>query len=277
MQFFSQRVEQIGDGEFRLRHSGLNVRKILGRLDAGMSTKQICAELEGVNESDVHACKALATLAMPDRREYIRNERFRPRNGTNGRRSLKVLFDENLSWKIVPELINNITKLSHVVLEDMQSWRDVDIWQRAVAGEWDIIISHDSDFARLARMSAMRRIIEAGSVEAADLSDLPFVVHVDKKNVEKEDVIEAFRKRGHLIAKEAQKAPRTRVYLGMKSNGAFYGPQCREVFNAFAAYDPDSHAKHTTVEAHTINWRGLNHERERAELPPLDPGEIFTP
>ena len=273
MRFLTNRVERAGEG-YVLTNSGIDVQKILGRVDHGMSASQICEELPGVEPADVHACKALAALVFEDRPEYRRNKKFKPRNKdkAEGRKPVKILLDENITWKIIPDLVNNITELSHVLFENMGGWRDDGIWERGIKGEFGIVITQDHDFRKLAEAHAMDKILRAGSLDA-DINGCPFVVHVDTEVLKKGLVVEAFHTRTPKIVQEASRVPRHMPYMRLDKDGLFRGPSVKMIFRNYAKSDPITHVKPEEVSTDAINWARLNDRRRSAGLQEVGPDD----
>ncbi len=61
---------------------------------------------------------------------------------------MKLLFDENLSRRLVPALALEYPGSSHVELEGLRAQTDEAIWQHAREAEF-VIVSKDNDFRQL--------------------------------------------------------------------------------------------------------------------------------
>lgn len=64
---------------------------------------------------------------------------------------MKLLFDQNLSRKLVSRLADIFTDASHVQFEGMTVATDTDIWQYAKAENF-CIVTQDADFAEKSRL-----------------------------------------------------------------------------------------------------------------------------
>ena len=58
---------------------------------------------------------------------------------------MKLLFDQNISQKLVRELKDVYPRLNHVYLLDMHTATDEEVWNYARIKNF-IIVTHDSDF-----------------------------------------------------------------------------------------------------------------------------------
>jgi predicted nuclease of predicted toxin-antitoxin system len=64
---------------------------------------------------------------------------------------LKLLFDQNLSRKLVTRLVDIYPTLSHVQFHDLQKKTDTEIWSFAKANDF-CIVTQDADFAERSRL-----------------------------------------------------------------------------------------------------------------------------
>jgi predicted nuclease of predicted toxin-antitoxin system len=64
---------------------------------------------------------------------------------------LKLLFDQNLSRKLVPRLANIFPDSSHVQFEGFTEAMDSEIWEFAKSQEF-CIVTQDADFAERSRL-----------------------------------------------------------------------------------------------------------------------------
>ncbi len=69
----------------------------------------------------------------------------------NGRCSVKLLFDQNLSRKLVHRLTDVFPNSSHVQFHDMPEADDAEIWEFAKAHGF-CIVTQDTDFADRSRL-----------------------------------------------------------------------------------------------------------------------------
>ena len=69
----------------------------------------------------------------------------------NGRCSVKLLFDQNLSRKLVKRLADLFPSSSHVQFYDMPEADDAEIWEFAKAQDF-CIVTQDTDFADRSRL-----------------------------------------------------------------------------------------------------------------------------
>ena len=69
---------------------------------------------------------------------------------------MKLLFDENLSRKLVTRLSDLFPGSSHASTEGLLHKPDADLWEHAKAGGFAIVTAH-ADFFELAARSGHRR------------------------------------------------------------------------------------------------------------------------
>ena len=69
----------------------------------------------------------------------------------NGRYSVKLLFDQNLSRKLVKRLADLFPNSSHVQFHDMPEADDAEIWEFAKTQDF-CIVTQDTDFADRSRL-----------------------------------------------------------------------------------------------------------------------------
>lgn len=65
---------------------------------------------------------------------------------------MKLLFDKNLSRRIVPFLLTAFPESTQVALLNLEDATDSEIWQYAKANRF-VIVSHDSDFQERSMVS----------------------------------------------------------------------------------------------------------------------------
>jgi len=64
---------------------------------------------------------------------------------------MKLLFDQNISYRIIKNLKSTIPECSHVKLEKLQNAGDLEIWEYAKKHNFTIV-SFDADFYDLATL-----------------------------------------------------------------------------------------------------------------------------
>ncbi|MDS3860361.1 DUF5615 family PIN-like protein [Thermosynechococcaceae cyanobacterium BACA0444] len=64
---------------------------------------------------------------------------------------MKLLFDQNLSHKLIPRLVDLFPESSHVQLHGLQEKTDTDIWVFARKNGF-CIVTQDADFAERSRL-----------------------------------------------------------------------------------------------------------------------------
>jgi len=272
-----------------LTESGIRVRDVLAMCDEGSSARDILDAHPQLTHSDIDICKALAMISFEDRAEYRRNAAgIRPRKNGKDHRPIKLMFDENLSWKFIPALLDRVSAVSHIELEDMKSAADLDIWRRFSSnGSRAVIITKDYDFVQLAEVFAMESMLRNRSYKGLDdeLKDFPFVVHIDSKKpskskserktrkgkkkkdfLSKEGMVEACSKRAQNFAKEANKEPQRTVYMGLTRNGLRHGLRLPDIFKKYRSGRHDSEQGKVTHLADAdlaeeVNWDLLNEVR----------------
>ena len=237
MKFFARRIRTDFEGELYLCNGDVKVRDVLAALDEGLSRRDVLKRFKKLSENDIYTCKAMATMVMQDRPEYQRNRLNGGHPAGDLRSPIKILFDENLSWKIIPELATGDHEVSHILLEDMGGSRDIDIWNKFQSnGSRAVIITKDDDFIALAEIFAMQAMIKHGRTHGVEIEDQPFVVHVNIKKNDKDDVIAAFQRSARVFMEEATRQPRLVPYMKLKRDGVFGGATLPEIFKKFARY-----------------------------------------
>lgn len=290
----AKRVVEDRKGKYFLRKGDISINEVLGCLDKGLSNEDIFSKYPNLNEGDLHVCKVWAVMVMKDRPEYIQNK-SRKAGRKNGRHPpVKILFDENLSWKIIPEIINNISEVSHVSLEGMDGAKDIELWDSfKTNGGRSIIITRDNDFIKLSEAFSLDAIMKERSFLGLgkELNKNPFVVHVgipkqtSKKHkassggLSKKFVIAAFRMHSKQFIKQALKTKQDIAYMEISRDGIFKGPHLPNIFlkytnQADAPYSREMLKDPKLAERFiqeldfkkTINWKGLNIMRKSVEI-----------
>jgi hypothetical protein len=137
-----------------------------------------------LTERDLRLCSAFLATNVPSHPAYIRNNR--------GKR-VKILFDENLPYGLVPALTEGLPNLSHVYLEGMDGYTDDYIFYRPLyqlkksptsyrrkkdVETKYIIVSRDNDLSDLARAQWMQRIVTCAEPEKINFNDTNVVFRV---------------------------------------------------------------------------------------------------
>lgn len=276
MKLLARRVHYV-DNEPYLNNGDVPVRAVLSLLDKKNGERRVAEKYPFLTDLDIRNCKLLALVELEDRPEYKRNKHVKARRSGKPRQPLKIMFDENLTYKIVPALVNNISEVSHVYFEDMQAWRDIDIWNKVKGCDRrGIVITRDRDFVELAEIFTMEAIVKAGAVDKADISAEPFVVHIDTKVTKKVDVLSAFRKQAHMMAKEAQREPREMPYMTLKGDRIVSGASVRDIFRKYMLPRTDMPDDYRSLIA-AIDWRRLNRVRQDNGLPGISSYALQAP
>lgn len=97
MKFLSGRVYKDICGELYLRDSDAKVHDVLQALRDGLKPRDFAQRFPKVTDSDIHTCKAMAVMALPDCPEYRLNRANNGHSPEDSRLPIKILFDENLS------------------------------------------------------------------------------------------------------------------------------------------------------------------------------------
>ncbi len=301
MEIFAQRIH--GDPQDPvLTQSGMKVRDVLALRDQGMRAPEILKMHPELTDGDIDICKALAMISLEDRSEYRRNAAgITPRKSPKDHRPIKLLFDENLSWKYIPALLDRVAAVSHIELEDMKSAADLDIWREFTSnGSRAVIITRDYDFVQLAEVFAMEAMLRNRAYKGIDddLKQFPFVVHIDsakpkrdkserktrkgKKKADflsREGMVEACSKQAQNFAKEANKEPQRTVYMGLTRNGLRQGLRLPDIFKKYrTGRHIDEQSKVTSLRdadlAEEVDWSALNKVRAHVSYKsgiPLEP------
>ena len=288
MEIFAERIH--GDPQDPvLAQSGIRVRDILALRDSGMRASEILKAHPELSESDVDICKALAMISLEDRPEFTKNAAgITPRKGRGSHPPIKLLFDENLSWKYIPAMLDRVAAVSHIELEDMKSAADLDIWREfASNGSRAVIITRDYDFVQLAEVFAMEAMLRNRAYKGidSDLKSFPFVVHIDSTKpkrdkserktrkgrkkadfLSKEGMVEACSKQAQNFAKEANKEPQRTVYMGLTRNGLKQGLRLPAIFKKYRVGRHESEQGKVTHLADAdlaaeVDWAALNRVR----------------
>ncbi len=288
-----------------LSRTGIRVRDVLEMRDQGLSSKGILEAYPNLDPSDIDVCKALAMVSLQDRPEYRRNAAgIKPRKSSDQHPPVKLMFDENLSWKFIPAMLDRVSAVSHIELEDMKSAADLDIWRRFSSnGDRAIIITRDYDFVQLAEVFAMEAMLRNRGYKGIDddLKQFPFVVHIDTKKpsrdkserktrkgkkkrdfLSKEGMVDACSKRAQNFAKEANKEPQKTVYMGLTRNGLRQGPRLPDIFKKYRTgrhadeQDKVTHLETADLETE-VDWDALNRVRKHVSYKSEDPLPRLSP
>lgn len=169
------------DGSYR--EEQIPIISILQNLDHEASLRA-----GSLTERDLRTALMLATMRLPETDEYKRNNRYK---------RTKILLDENLSTRLIPELSRELSNLSHIYFEGMQGATDEFIYwrpwtqlknrtareQRVHAGTKYIIITLDSDLTEIARNQWLKRIVTSSTPEDIDFSNVNAIFHVRDINL----------------------------------------------------------------------------------------------
>lgn len=180
-------------------------------------------DIFGLTENDIKLCKLIASLRLQASVFY---KKSRPND--DDRSGLKVLVDENLSYKIVTDLMMQGLYISHVYFEDLGGKPDKDIWNSGA----NIIITHDNDFMDIAQMMYIQRCRERAT-QYVDTRDFPMIVIVDKKRIDKDIFLSSFRRFLPDIIEHTMMIPRTSLYGTFHSSGDLTFRSHDDVFKSF--------------------------------------------
>jgi hypothetical protein len=210
-------------GKFRLRNTGIAVETVLTDIDA-LGEEETLRKYEGVlTMHDLDSCKSIAAHNMPERPEF-------QRNGA-GNNPIKILFDENVPHRIIPHLLNDDSRLSHISFNSLTSQSDKAIWSFAKAQGFRAIVTGDSDFVRMADMEIMERLSQPeASFDGIAVSDLPLVVYISAKAKDVAEVEALCRSHMKDIIALAADTGRRGASAHMDDNGFHIRSTPREVY-----------------------------------------------
>tara|TARA_B100000282_G_scaffold140043_1_gene100639 strand:+ start:1860 stop:2798 length:939 start_codon:yes stop_codon:yes gene_type:complete len=293
LKFLSNRIYRDENGEYRLRNCPkAKVESVLACLDAGNNEDQICANYPGINENDIKACKVWATLVMEERYEYKRNKGMKKSRTGTEHPPVKFMFDENLSWKIIPEVLNRISEVSQIHLEDMAGAKDIEIWERfKTNGSRSVIVTRDDDFITLSQVFAMNTILTHKRMDNLDdeIKQYPYVVHVSGKGrgknassgsgLSSSEIAKAFNKYSVGFTKAAMRPRQQNVFCSLNKCGLRAGDSLPQVFERYLTTDynvrqffdlDDIAVENLDIDALNmelcINWQKLNKDRKHVGL-----------
>jgi uncharacterized protein (DUF433 family)/predicted nuclease of predicted toxin-antitoxin system len=119
-----------------IRGMRIAVADVLGWLAAGMTHEQIVADYPELTEDDIRACSRLCG---------------RSRAAPPHRREMKLLFDQNPSFKLCGHLTDLFPGTSQVRLVGLAESGDRAVWDYAKTNGF-MLVSLDSDFAEMAAL-----------------------------------------------------------------------------------------------------------------------------
>jgi predicted nuclease of predicted toxin-antitoxin system len=64
---------------------------------------------------------------------------------------MKLLFDQNISNRIIPKLLEEFTSISHIKIEGLTDATDYEIFMYARQENYEGVVSRDDDFVKLVR------------------------------------------------------------------------------------------------------------------------------
>lgn len=181
-----------------------------------------------MSQEELKLCKLIASLHYEDTCFYRAN-----RSNDPNRPPLKVIVDENLSYKTVTDLMLSGLNFTHVSFDDLNSKPDAQIWWESGA---KIIVTMDDDFQRMAESYYLRRAVEH-KTEHVDTSDFPFVIIVNKNKIDKDVMLAAFKQLLPDIIGEAMSKPRLQLYGVFQPSGALDLVPHSAVFRKFLVTD----------------------------------------
>ena len=164
------------------------ITDILSKIDQGWSEEDF--QRYDITPRDLRTALTVASLQLPDRPEFVRNNRYK---------RTKILLDENMSSRLIPELSKELSNLSHIYYEGMSGVTDEFIYwrpwshlqsrtkreKRAHENTRYIIITQDSDLRDISKAQWKSRVMNCSTPEDIDFSNLNAVFHVRDINLGK--------------------------------------------------------------------------------------------
>ena len=155
-------------GQFTLRDTGLLVADLLKQIDRDGADAVLARYPDKLTPRDIAVCRTIAAHHMPDRPEFHRN---------GGNSTLKVLLDENMPHTIIPDLLNEDARLTHISFNSLTTMADPIIWAFTRDNHFNALLTNDNDFIRMIEMETLARLQTQGDFAKTSIADLPFVVH----------------------------------------------------------------------------------------------------
>lgn len=279
---FARVVEKAGDGELFLRLPERGVDSPNGRfslipLKSIFAVNSPHADHPGLTERDLQLCEAFLATNVPGHPFYIRNNR--------GKR-VKILFDENLPYGLVPALTHELPNLSHVYLEGMKGYADEFIYNRpnyclkkktpyeAMRDRTTkyIIITRDSDLTDLARAQWKRRMVVSHDPENIMFDDVNVVFRVTDERLTSLENIGQFKKMAREIMRLAYSGDSASYIIGKSGVVPEPGSRKKQLLHEVEETIKVDRAKlgqltAAEIEAgKTTRWRGMYHAPEACSL-----------
>jgi hypothetical protein len=156
-------------GDAYLRDTHMRVSEVLSRYYADGRDALYRSTPSPLKLNDLKMCLAYASHFMPSTPHY-------KDNAYDG--APVYMMDENMSYLLVPDLLNPDFKITHVKICKLGGTQDHKIWQYAKDNKIKVILTCDNDFISIAKADVMGSLFKNPDFDAVKASDIPLVVHL---------------------------------------------------------------------------------------------------
>jgi hypothetical protein len=216
---FEQSARQ--GGSFTLRDTGISVDDILTDLDQHGAAYVLRKHKDVITPRDIDICLTIASQNMPERPEF-------QKNGLHA--AVKILLDENVPYRIIPEILNEDSQLVHISFRKLTTKPDQTIWRFAKKQHFSALITNDNDFRRIAEMEALEQMSKTNDFSLARPSAVPLVVFIDAPDKNLKITGNLCKKNLRDIVALAGKAGRACIYATLDKDGLHEGPTAEDVY-----------------------------------------------
>lgn len=210
-------------GKFTLRDTGICVDDILN--DTRQYGKPYVLTKyrdQNITERDIDLCRTIAAHHIPDSTEF-------KRNGSGA--DTKILLDENMPHRIIPKIMNESGRLSHISFHSLTTHSDPVIWKFAKEKDFHAIITNDDDFIKMVEMEVLRRLQETGCFEkSANNAHLPLVVFIAPEISGMKLTEKVCRKHIQTISGMASETDRKPAYAVIDQHGLKPGLSTEDIY-----------------------------------------------
>lgn len=153
-----------------ISHSGIEVRRVLDLVDAGLSNDQICQVIDRLEPKDIIACQAYRVRFLED----TLSSAYAAQDSAPF-----FLLDENMSYLLLPEVYRLYGRSTHVLAEGLYFQHnddEKDVWAFAVREGCRAILTNDDDFRAISSRYRRQILSQFNGAAQAKLNDVPAVI-----------------------------------------------------------------------------------------------------
>jgi predicted nuclease of predicted toxin-antitoxin system/uncharacterized protein (DUF433 family) len=262
--FFEQR-----NGVWYVRTIGTPIDDILDAKRKGQSDSQVLENFAGLRRAELDNIVAAAYTLL----EYCPEFRLNTYHGLNRKhkktKGVTFFLDECTTYRALEKLVNKVSKITHNYIENMAGAKDIEIWDRAKKGDWNVIVTKDSDFVDLAVGEVLERVLIAGNLKQARMTNTPFVVQVKGEHIDHPVIVETLKDNSALITRESRNPARKNSHAIIHENGSLELVPTNKSLAHYIKIDKETKRPFTLICREGFSLKKLNKLREGQGLPKL--------